>query len=146
MKKNVLIPVVAFLVCFFPFLAIAADYDGSKPLILTLISVEQCDLKEGCQKVQPEDVGLPRFLRIEFDRKRIVAAPESLGMPPSVIEHMEVVDGKLMLLGAEDGREGKRDGLGWTIAISLDTGKAVLSGSGDGLGLIIFGACLPASK
>lgn len=61
----------------------------------------------------------------------------------SVIERMEVVDGKLMLQGAEDGLEGIRDGLGWTIAISLETGKAVLTGSGDGVGFVVFGACLP---
>ena len=37
----------------------------------------------------------------------------------------------------------KRDGHGWSIAISESTGKMVLTGSGDQVGLVIFGACTP---
>ncbi len=37
----------------------------------------------------------------------------------------------------------KRDGLGWSIAISESTGKMVLTGCGDQFGLVIFGACTP---
>ena len=42
-----------------------------------------------------------------------------------------------------DGVEGVRDGLGWTLAIAEDTGKAVLTASGDKVGFVIFGACTP---
>lgn len=60
---------------------------------------------------------------------------------PSRIENMERVDGKLILQGAEDGRREVRDGLGWSIAISEDKGKMVLTGSGDQVGFVVFGAC-----
>jgi len=59
------------------------------------------------------------------------------------IERVERVDGKLILQGAEDGLEGVRDGLGWSMATSEDTGRFVLTGSGDQVGFVIFGACTP---
>ena len=52
-------------------------------------------------------------------------------------------DGKLILQGAEDGVEGVRDGLGWTLAISEEIGRMVLTASGDNVGFVIFGACTP---
>ena len=143
MKTWALITLALLLVLITPFDSIAEDFDGSRPLIFSLISVDECTLAEGCQQVQPEDVGLPRFMRIDFDSSQIFELPDMPDVPPSLIERMEVVDGKMMLQGAEDGRQDLRDGFGWTFAISLETGKTVLSGSGDGFGLIIFGACLP---
>jgi len=56
---------------------------------------------------------------------------------------MELIDGKLILQGAEDGVEGVRDGVGWTMAIAQETGKAVLTASGDQVGFVVFGACTP---
>jgi hypothetical protein len=44
---------------------------------------------------------------------------------------METVDGKLILQRAEDGLKNEKDGLGWTMAISEETGKAVLTVSGE---------------
>jgi hypothetical protein len=56
---------------------------------------------------------------------------------------MERVDDKLILQGAEDGVENVRDGLGWTVAISEETGKAILTASGEQVAFVVFGACLP---
>lgn len=53
----------------------------------------------------------------------------------------EEVDGKLMLQGAEDGRRGERDGVGWSMAVSKDRGDMVLTASGDGVAFVVFGAC-----
>ena len=53
----------------------------------------------------------------------------------------DIVDSKLILQGAEDGVEGVRDGIGWTLAIAQDTGKMVLTASGDAVAFTIFGAC-----
>jgi hypothetical protein len=46
-----------------------------------------------------------------------------------------------VLQGAEDGLEGVRDGLGWTLSIGGERGDMVLTGSGNGVGFVIFGAC-----
>ena len=59
----------------------------------------------------------------------------------SEIENLEKIDGMVILQGAEDGIEGVRDGLGWSMAIAEETGKMVLTASGDAAAFVMFGAC-----
>ena len=59
----------------------------------------------------------------------------------SEIENLEKIDGKVILQGAEDGIEGVRDGLGWSMTIAEETGKMVLTASGDAVAFVMFGAC-----
>jgi hypothetical protein len=54
---------------------------------------------------------------------------------------MEVLDSKLILQGADDGVEGVRDGLAWSMSITQDTGKLVASAAGESEAFVIFGAC-----
>ena len=49
----------------------------------------------------------------------------------------------MILQGTEDGLEQVRDGLGWTAAITMDTGIMSLTASTDGAGFVIMGACRP---
>ncbi len=44
---------------------------------------------------------------------------------------------------AEEGLQGIQDGFGWTIAIMEDTGRMVLTASGDLVGDVAFGVCTP---
>jgi predicted regulator of Ras-like GTPase activity (Roadblock/LC7/MglB family) len=53
------------------------------------------------------------------------------------------VDGKLILQGAEDGYEKMRDGLGWAMVISEESGQVVLTASGEQVAFVMFGAALP---
>ena len=126
-----------------PMLATADDFDGSKPLLCASVDVIECAPGDGCQRVSAAAIDAPEFFRLDVGKKQIVSSRGAADPRTSTIERSEMVEGKLMLQGAEDGLEGVRDGLGWTIAISLETGQAVLTGSGDGFGLVIFGACLP---
>ena len=59
------------------------------------------------------------------------------------IKNVERIDGKLILKGAEDGQPDVRDGTGWTIAISEETGEMVMTASGNQFGFVVFGACTP---
>ena len=61
----------------------------------------------------------------------------------SQIKQLEHIDGKLIIQGAEDGVEGVRDGVGFTLAISEESGEFVLSASGDAVAFVVFGACTP---
>ena len=139
----------AFMVCSTLVLILAAsvvgagDFDGTRPLLVAVNRVMECTPVEGCREVTPASVQLPQFLRIDFAKKVILPARASDNFPPSVIERTEVVDGKLILQGAEDGYEKMRDGLGWSMAISVESGQVVLTASGDELAFVVFGAALP---
>jgi hypothetical protein len=121
----------------------AAEFDGSAPLICASMEIIECLPAEDCLRVTPEAVNAPQFIRIDFEANQIDTASASGARKTSPIERSEMVDGKLILQGAEDGAEGVRDGLGWSLAIAEDTGKMVLTGSGDAVGFVIFGACVP---
>ena len=123
--------------------AIAGDFDGSKPLLVSVARVMECTPVEGCNDVSPNEVGLPRFLKIDFAKKTIRPARGGEDIPDTLIERSERVDGKLILQGAEDGYAEMRDGLGWTMAISEESGLVVLTTSGDEVGFVVFGACTP---
>jgi hypothetical protein len=121
----------------------AGDFDGTRPLLVSIIRVVECVPDGTCREVTPASVELPQFLKIDFTKKTIRPAAADNTKPPTVIERQEVVDGKLILQGAEDGYEKLHDGLGWTIAISEETGQVVLTASGDQVAFVVFGAALP---
>ena len=81
----------------------ADDFDGSRPLLFSVISAMECTPDNGCRAVTIESVDLPRFLKIDLNKKTIGPVSESDARPDSVIERMERVDGKLILQGADDG-------------------------------------------
>jgi hypothetical protein len=134
---------VLLCICIVPISVLAGDFDGSKPLLCAVIEVIECSPGGGCQKVKAQEIDIPRFIRINFDKKTISGTLASGKVRATTIEHMEHVDGKLILQGAEDGREGVRDGLGWSMAISEETGDVVLTASGEQVGFVVFGACTP---
>jgi hypothetical protein len=125
-----------------PIAAQAADFDGSKPLLCSVISITECTSEGGCQKTTIENAGIPQFLKVDVSNKTVSPAPSVEGRKPTPIERMERVEGKLILQGAEDGVENVRDGLGGTAAISEESGKFILSASGEEVAFVIFGACI----
>jgi hypothetical protein len=121
----------------------AGDFDGTRPLLISVIRVVECTPDGACREVSPASVELPQFLKIDFTKKTIRPAAAGDESPAPGIERQEVVDGKLILQGAEDGYEKMRDGLGWTMAISEESGQVVLTASGDQVAFVVFGAALP---
>jgi hypothetical protein len=122
----------------------AGDFDGSKPLLISIIRVIECTPDGTCNEVTPASAELPQFMKVDFTNKTIRPATGDDKMTKHTsIERQEVVDGKLILQGAEDGYDKMRDGLGWTMAISEENGQVVLTASGDQVAFVIFGASLP---
>lgn len=121
--------------------AMAGDFDGSKELICSIMDVVECGPGGKCQQITAEEVGIPHFLRINFKDKQIGATQASGDKRSTDIEKFEKVDSKVIIQGAEDGIEGVRDGVGWSLAIAEDSGKMVLTASGDEVGFVAFGAC-----
>ena len=122
--------------------ATAGDFDGSKPLLVSVARIMECSPVEGCKDVSADSVGLPQFVKIDFAKNTIRPARGGEDIPDTTIERTEQVDGKLILQGAEDGYVDLRDGLGWTLAISEETGRVVLTASGDGVAFVVFGNSL----
>jgi len=141
MSQLKIFGIMVAIICLFSFPAVAGDFDGSKELICAVMDLTECGPGGKCQQVTAEDVGIPLFLRINFKENKISTTHADGTKRSSEIERSEKVDGKLIIQGAEDGIEGVRDGVGWSLAIAEETGKIVLTASGDEVGFVIFGAC-----
>jgi hypothetical protein len=121
----------------------AGDFDGSRPLLISVSRVIECTPDGDCREVSLASTDLPQFLKVDFANKTVRSARAETERPGTAIERQETVDGKLILQGAEDGYEKMRDGLGWTIAVSQETGRVVLTASGEEVAFVVFGAALP---
>lgn len=141
MNKMKISGSIIIFICMISVSAVAGDFDGSKPLLCAVMDIVECGPGGNCQKVMAEEVGIPQFIRINFKEKKISATQSSGSKRSTTIKNSEHVDGKLILQGAEDGIEGVRDGLGWSLAIAEESGKMVLTASGDEVGFVVFGAC-----
>jgi hypothetical protein len=141
MRNAKIYGLMVMIICMFSFPAVAGDFDGSKELICAVMDLVECQSGGKCQQVTAEDVGIPQFLKINFKEKKISAIQADGGKRTTTIENFEKIDGKVIIQGAEDGIEGVRDGVGWSLAIAEETGKTVLTASGDEVGFVIFGAC-----
>ena len=143
MKRTILLSFVLFLTCVMHAPASAGDFDGSKALVCACMRIVQCGPDGNCVQVSAEDIGLPEFMSMNFEEKTVRALQQGENPPPSRIKNLERIYRKLILQGVEEGVKDVHEGVGWTIAISEETGKMVISGSGEQTGMIVFGACIP---
>ncbi len=119
----------------------AAASEAQAPFICSSNEVFECGRGAGCNRTTPDAIGAPAMLLVDIEKNVIRPLPQSEAGPASTIERVKSIDNKLILQGAEDGREGVRDGLGWTLSVAKDTGHMVLTASGEEAGFVIFGIC-----
>ena len=141
MKKTSICILIIISIWVLPVMANADNFDGSKELICSVMDIVECQPGAKCQEVTAEEVGIPHFFKVNFKSKKISATRADGSKRSTDIEKFEKVDGKVIIQGAEDGIEGVRDGVGWSAAIAEDSGKLVLTASGDDVGFVVFGAC-----
>lgn len=140
MRARSLLGLAGCLAAFASSPAFANEFDGSAPLLCALNEVMECTPGKECRRILPEEAGAPDFFLVDVAAKSV----QGLGggeSRTSVIRSVGDIDGKLILQGAEDGIEGVRDGLGWSAAVAQDSGRFVLSASGERVAFVVFGAC-----
>jgi len=116
----------------------AAAIDTSKPLLCASIEVNECIDGYGCSEVLAEEVDAPTFFRIDLGKKQVRVTKDG---PATKIEHMEEVEGRIVMQGVEDGNPDVEDGTGWTITIEQDTARLVATAATRQAAIVIFGAC-----
>jgi hypothetical protein len=111
--------------------AIAADFDGSKPLICA--PIEAVDLRAGEEivKARPSDIGAPSFLRVDIANKKI-AGPKRV----TPITYIEKDDTQILLHGTELG-------FGWTLALDQQEGAMTITFVDRTGAVVLSGTCTP---
>ena len=111
--------------------ALAAEFDGTKPLICAVTTIMECDAGK-CDRYAPDgkDLGDPTFIKIDVTTKVVTA---SLGRK-STLGTTTHTDGRLVLQGGENGR-------GWSATIDEDSGEMSASVVDKDHTFSLFGAC-----
>ena len=135
--------VVAICILTFPLIAQAGSFDGSRNLLCAPQVAIECGPDGTCEQAMAASVNLPNFFQIDFTNKELSAITGEDNKRTSKIKSMEFLDSKLFLQGADDGIKDVRDGLAWSMSISQDSGRLVVSASGEDEAFVIFGACTP---
>jgi hypothetical protein len=111
----------------------AADFDGSAPIYCALTKVLECQGSKGCEYVFPEEVFLPGFIRIDF-QKSLVTAKRGEEVLTTGIKNVLHQDGNIILQGLEH--------RAWSLMIGEKTGRLTLAVAGEDDGFVIFGSCM----
>lgn len=111
--------------------ALAADFDGSKPLICATVDAHACDPGEVCLRDLPDSIGMPEFMRIDFAKKTI-AGPKRT----TEIRYVDKSADQVLLQGTELG-------YAWTIALDKTDGSMSLTLVSREDVFVVFGHCIP---
>lgn len=114
--------------------ALAAPFDGTKPLVCGVFQSVACDETGDCEAGKAGEFNLPQLLRVDFAGKKLGTARQGGGERVSSIRHQDSVGSSLILQGGEEER-------GWSMVIDQETGQMTGSVIGDGLGFLVFGSC-----
>jgi hypothetical protein len=115
---------------------LAADFDGSKPLLCAVIETIECTPDGEVLRGEAESIDMPPFLKIDFKKKTISGTLEDGTVRTTEIKGMEQTDGNLILQGVQNGKA-------WNMVIGEANGKATIAASGNQVGFVVFGACIP---
>jgi hypothetical protein len=111
--------------------AVAADFDGSKPLICSTMEAHDCEAGESCERSLPDVLGLPQFVRIDFAAQALTGPKRT-----TPIKSIERSPGQVLMQGTELG-------FGWTLALDTASGKLAATLVNLENAVIVFGACTP---
>ncbi len=117
-----------------PYPLMAADFDGSTPILCATIEAIECGPGDECLKGIAEDINAPQFFRIDFNEKKVKVTKPDGEVKSTELKGLERVDGMLVMQGIEGGRA-------WSVVISEETGKMTLTASGNHEGFVLFGTC-----
>ncbi len=120
--------------------AVAADFDGSKPLICSFGQVVECDAGSKCSVVSHDSVDAPEFVKLDFRKKQIVSTTASEDSPARDIYVTDLTT-HLIVQGTQGSGQG--DALGYSLSIDKATGQMAAAGAGESAGFVVFGACAP---
>lgn len=107
----------------------AADFDGSKPLLCATMEAHACDPGIACKRSLPVDIGAPKFLSLDFDKKVITGPARTTPMLTVNKDPNQIII------------EGVEMGYGWTLVVDSGDGSMTLMIVNNGDAFVLFGNC-----
>ena len=118
-----------------PYTAVAANLDGSKPLLCAVNTIMECDGSGQCLRLASDrHPDFPAFLRVNVADRTITDGNGGAESRTTAIKTVTRLDGRLILHGGENGR-------GWAATIAESTGRMAAGVVADEFAFALFGAC-----
>jgi len=130
LRRTALVTASAALLCATT-AALGADFDGSRRLICATVDAHACDPGETCLHGLPDDIGVPRFMRIDFAEKTI-AGPKRT----TQIRYLDTSADQILMQGTELG-------YAWTVVIDKTDGTLSMTLVDRDDTYAVFGYCTP---
>ena len=108
-----------------------ADFDGSKRLTCATIDAHACDPGESCLRGLPDDIGAPRFMRVNF-AERTITGPKRT----TQIRYLDTSGDQILMQGTELG-------YAWSIALDKADGSMSMTLVNRDDTFVVFGYCTP---
>lgn len=109
--------------------SLAADFDGSKPLLCATQAALDCSRGDECASGLPEDIGAPTFMRVDLAKKAVIGPHKT-----SDILLQDKSSNQLLL-------QGREASFGWTIAIHQQSGEMTVTLTNRNGAYVLYGAC-----
>ena len=109
--------------------AVAEDFDGSKPLICAPVEAYDCVPNDTCTSGTPQQIGLPSFLRINVKEKTVQGTTRT-----TAIKLIEQTDTQILMMGTELG-------MGWSMSLDRQSGNVAISMTSRDGSAVMFGSC-----
>jgi len=136
MKRRLPLATAALLALPFAPAGLAADLDGSKPIICAPVEIKQCENHLNCESETTDSVDMPQFLVFSVADKTVTGTRPSGQAVNAKIDSVQHIDQQMYLQGVQ-----KK--LGWSAVIDETKGQMTLMVHDQGSGYVIFGACTP---
>ncbi|MGD8375721.1 MAG: hypothetical protein PVF68_06235 [Acidobacteriota bacterium] len=118
--------------------ASADDLTGSDRFLCTAVQVNACYLDgDDClDSIPPWILDVPQFIEVDLNAKKLSTTKASGENRSTAIEYMERENGRIFLLGVEEGRA-------FSFVITESTGRVTVAVARDDANVGVFGACTP---
>ena len=118
---------------------VADDLSGSDALLCYGLSAARCEVGSTCEPVEPWELNLPDFVKLDLRGKRAETTPTSAEQRETALQSVQRDNGRILIQGAQ----GERAFI-WLITES--SGEGTLSVAGHGQGLTVFTVCTAVDK
>jgi len=133
--------VFVFVASFFGATAIAAEFDGSEPLMCSFAQIVECDAGAECRSVTNESIDAPDFVRFDFKKKQVIAIAAGVENAPADLGNVINLTNYLIVQGVQGGAQGAANSLAWSATIDHESGHISMAAAGEKAGFVVFGAC-----
>ena len=116
--------------------ALAARYDGTRPVVCVPIAFVSCGSGGQCSKETAARFDVPQFLNVDVGQNQITGTRPNGETLKAAIDKVQHVEDRMVLQGI-DGH------IMWGVLIGEDSGDMTLTAGGNKVGFVAFGVCMP---